>query len=106
MRNLLTNAIKHHDKESGHLKIGVFETQDFYTFSFADDGPGIREKHHEQIFKMFKTLKSRDEIEGSGIGLALIKKIVEYYSGAIKLESTEGQGSTFYFTWPKNIQPK
>ena len=101
VRNLLSNAIKHHDKEQGHIQIGCTEKDEFYVFSIEDDGPGISPNYHEDIFKMFKTLRPRDETEGSGMGLALIKKIVEHYSGEVIVKSVLGQGCTFYFSWPK-----
>ncbi|WP_299662802.1 CHASE domain-containing protein [uncultured Psychromonas sp.] len=101
IRNLLSNAIKHHDKKQGNIKIGCTETELFYQFSIEDDGPGIASDYHQDIFKMFKTLRPRDETEGSGMGLALIKKIVEHYSGEVTVESALGEGCTFYFTWPK-----
>lgn len=103
IRNLLSNAIKHHDKQQGTIEISCIDKDKFYQFSVKDDGPGISSSYHEDVFKMFKTLKPRDETEGSGMGLALIKKIVEHYSGQVKIESSEGQGCTFYFTWPKSV---
>lgn len=103
IRNLLSNAVKHHDRNNGQLQISCTEEDNFYTFAVNDDGPGIEPKHHEHIFKMFKALKPRDEVEGSGMGLSMIKKIVEYYGGKVYLESTVGQGTTFYFSWPKVI---
>ncbi len=103
IRNLLSNAIKHHHKEEGCIEVGCIDTGLFYEFSIKDDGPGISLQYQEDIFKMFKTLRPRDEAEGSGMGLALIKKIVEHYSGKVRIESSEGQGCTFYFTWPKEI---
>jgi len=103
VRNLLNNAIKHHHKTDGHIQVQCHEDEQYYTFSFKDDGPGIDNKNYDEIFKMFKTLKPRDEVEGSGMGLALIKKIVEFYNGKVYIESTVGEGSTFYFTWPKKI---
>lgn len=103
IRNLLSNAIKHHHKVDGHIQVSCNESDTYYTFAIKDDGPGIKSNYHQDIFKMFKTLKPRDETEGSGMGLALIKKIVEYYHGRVYVESAVGQGSTFYFTWPKNI---
>ena len=103
IRNLLSNAIKHHHKEEGGIEVGCIDTGLFYEFSIKDDGPGISLQYQEDIFKMFKTLRPRDEAEGSGMGLALIKKIVEHYSGEVRIESSEGQGCTFYFTWPKEI---
>lgn len=103
MRNLLNNAFKHHHKSEGNIYVRCEEQDLFYVFMVKDDGPGIDKDHFEEIFKMFKTLKSRDEVEGSGMGLALIKKIVEHHNGQIYLESTLGEGTAFYFTWPKTI---
>jgi len=103
IRNLMSNAIKHHGEKNGHLKIRYEEQESFYKFYFEDDGVGIDENYYADIFKMFKTLKPRDETEGSGMGLALLKKIIEYYGGEINLTSTLGTGSIFYFTWPKKI---
>jgi len=102
VRNLLSNAVKHHHKDLGNITITCQEQHEYYQFSIADDGPGIALDYQQDIFKMFKTLKPRDETEGSGMGLALIKKIVEHYSGRVSLESEEGVGSTFTFTWPKH----
>jgi signal transduction histidine kinase len=101
VRNLLNNACKHHGKGEGLIQISCEESDEFYTFMVKDDGPGIEADYFEEIFKMFKTLKPRDEVEGSGMGLALIKKIVEHYGGKVYLESEVGKGSAFYFTWPK-----
>lgn len=103
IRNLLSNAVKHHDRLDGHIQVSCSNDGTYYKFAIEDDGPGIKPDYHKDIFKMFKTLKPRDETEGSGMGLALIKKIVEYYKGSINIESELGEGSTFYFTWPKNI---
>jgi signal transduction histidine kinase len=103
IRNLLNNAMKHNDKLEGFIHVSCNDAGDFYQFSFQDNGPGISADYHEDIFKMFKTLKPRDEIEGSGMGLALIKKIVEYYRGEVGVSSIKDQGSTFYFTWPKQL---
>jgi signal transduction histidine kinase len=66
-----------------------------------DDGPGIAPQYHEKIFVIFQTLAARDKVEGTGIGLSLIKKIVESQGGRICVESAEGAGTTFRFTWPK-----
>jgi len=103
IRNLLANAIKHHDRSDGKIQVNCCERRSYYEFSVTDDGPGISPDHHQQIFKMFKTLKTRDDVEGSGMGLALIKKIVEYYKGKVHLESSLEKGSTFSFTWPKKL---
>jgi len=103
LRNLISNAIKHHDRVRGKIHVTCKDLGEFYEFSVADDGPGIPPEFHAQIFEMFETLKSRDEVEGSGIGLALIKRIVENYDGKVFLESRNGRGATFRFTWPKNL---
>lgn len=103
IRNLLNNAVKHHDKLDGHIQVSCDDDGAYYKFAIEDDGPGIKPDYHKDIFKMFKTLKPRDETEGSGMGLALIKKIVEHYKGSVSIESKVGQGSIFYFTWPKSI---
>lgn len=106
IRNLLSNAIKHHDKQEGVIQVSSRElSDDFFEFSVCDDGPGIPEKFHHRIFGMFQTLKPRDELEGSGMGLALIKKIVDTYGGSVTLKS-EGRGACFTFSWPKNIRKR
>ena len=75
-------------------------------FSIADNGPGIEKKHWERIFKIFQTLAPRDEFESTGIGLTVVKKIVELYDGKIWLESEVGKGTTFLFTFPKAGAPE
>ena len=102
-RNLLGNAIKHHDKPNGIITVSFDEADKMYQFTITNDGPGIAKEHQEQIFQMFKTLKSRDEVEGSGMGLAIIKKIVELHGGRISVSSDSDRGVSFVFTWPKNI---
>lgn len=99
--NLISNAIKHNRGESGHVKISVKELDDFYEFSVEDDGPGIAPQYHDKVFVIFQTLEARDKVENTGIGLSLVKKIVEGQGGNISLESAEGEGATFRFTWPK-----
>jgi len=100
-QNLLSNAVKYMDKPQGRVSIGCVEEDGFWKFSVADNGPGIEEKHFERIFKIFQTLSPRDEFESTGVGLAVIKKIVELYGGKIWVESEPGKGSTFFFTLPK-----
>nr|WP_228056384.1 PAS domain S-box protein [Microcoleus sp. LEGE 07076] len=99
--NLISNAIKHNRAESGHVNISVKELDDFYEFSVADDGPGIAAQYHDKVFVIFQTLEARDKVENTGIGLSLVKKIVEGQGGSISLESAVGEGATFRFTWPK-----
>lgn len=99
--NLITNAIKHHNNPTGTVKISACEIGDFYEFSVADDGPGIDPAYHEKIFTIFQTLKSRDDLESTGIGLSLVKKIVTTEGGHITIDSQLGKGAIFRFTWPK-----
>ena len=104
LMNLISNAIKHHDKTEGCIKVTVEDGGAMYALAVEDDGPGIPAQFHEQVFKMFQTLKPRDRVEGSGMGLALVRKNVEVFGGTVKLESAEGKGSIFRFTWPKHQQ--
>jgi two-component system sensor kinase FixL len=101
-QNLLSNAVKYMDKPQGRIRIGCAEEGDFWVFSVADNGPGIEEKHFERIFRIFQTLAPRDQFESTGIGLTVIKKIIELHGGKIWVESEVGQGSTFFFTLPKS----
>ena len=100
-QNLLSNAIKYMDKPQGWIKVGCVERDGFWKFSIADNGPGIKEKHFEKIFKIFQTLPTSLRFEGTGVGLTIAKKIVELYNGKIWIESKVGEGSTFFFTLPK-----
>ena len=100
--NLMDNSIKHNNHEAGKIEIGVRDLGDFYEFFVKDNGPGIAPEYHKKIFEIFQTLKSRDELESTGIGLSIVKKIVESNGGEIKVDSVQGAGATFYFTWPKN----
>ena len=100
-QNLLSNAIKYMDKPQGLIKINCLEEDGFWKFSITDNGPGIEEKYFDRIFKMFQVLSVKEEFEGTGVGLTVAKKIVELYGGKIWIESQVGQGSTFFFTLPK-----
>ena len=100
-QNLISNAVKYMDKPEGRIQVGGADDGDFWRFSVADNGPGIEAKHFERIFRIFQTLAPRDEYESTGIGLALVKKIVELYGGRVWVESNVGRGSTFFFTVPK-----
>jgi signal transduction histidine kinase len=100
--NLISNAIKYHDHpETGTVRIGCDDAGEYYLFSVADDGPGIDPEYHERIFVIFQTLVERDTFESTGVGLAIVKKIVERQGGTIGVKSTEGHGAKFIFTWPK-----
>ncbi len=103
-QNLIGNAIKYMDKPHGRIVIGCQDDAPWWTFRIADNGPGIEEKHFERVFQLFQTLSPQNDGESTGIGLTLVKKIVELNGGRIWVESTPGKGSTFFFTLPQEIQ--
>lgn len=98
--NLINNAIKYHDRADGKVAVAVERQNGFYEFTVSDDGPGIPPQHHEKVFVMFQTLQPRDEVESTRMGLSLVKKLVEEEGGTVRLESAEGEGAKFRFTWP------
>ncbi len=99
-QNLLSNAEKYMDKSQGRIEIDCIEENYFWKFSVSDNGPGIEDKYYDKIFKAFQTLLPRDEFETTGVGLSVVKRIVEMYGGRVWVESRLGHGSTFYFTFP------
>ncbi len=99
--NLISNAIKYHPQQEGKITVSVKEQDEFYQFAVADDGLGIEPQYHDRIFTIFQTLQARDTFESTGIGLSIVKKIVEGQGGKIWVESQLGEGATFYFTWRK-----
>ena len=100
-QNLLSNAVKYMDKPEGWIKIDYNEEDNQWIFSVTDNGPGIEERYFEKIFEIFQTLSSRDEYESTGVGLTVTKKIVELYGGKVWVKSNPGQGSSFFFSLPK-----
>lgn len=104
--NLISNAIKYMDKQNGEIKINYFDLEGTCQFSIEDNGPGIEKEYHNKIFLIFQTLTARDEIESTGIGLSIVKKIIEDQGGKIWVESQLGKGSKFIFTWPAPIKIK
>ena len=101
-QNLISNAVKFMDKKQGKIQITCCETTHQWTFCVLDNGPGIEPEQQEKIFQIFQTVHTRDHHENTGIGLALVKKIIELNNGKIWVESTPGKGSAFYFTLPKS----
>jgi signal transduction histidine kinase len=99
--NLISNAVKYNGKESGKITIRCIEKPSYYEFSLSDNGIGISREFHEKIFGIFQTLREKNELESTGVGLAIVKKIIEDKKGTIKVLSEEGKGATFVFTWPK-----
>jgi two-component system sensor kinase FixL len=102
-QNLIGNAIQYANSDPCLIQVTCQDKESNWEFSVSDDGPGIGAKYHEKIFKMFQTLTPRDELESTGIGLAVVKKIVELYGGQIWVESELGQGATFHFTLSKAL---
>ncbi|MFC4721130.1 ATP-binding protein [Geojedonia litorea] len=98
-QNLIENAIKFIDKPKGTININVNEAPKHHVFSIKDNGVGINEKYHHKIFEIFQSLSTKKV--SSGVGLSIVKKLVSFYDGRIWLESTEGLGSTFYFSLKK-----
>jgi len=104
LMNIMGNAVKHHDETSGKIMVTVGESEKFIEFSISDDGPGILQEFQDRIFIMFQTLKPRDDIEGSGMGLAIVRKIIESIGGTIEIHSKDGiRGTKFLIFWPKQI---
>ena len=108
LQNLIGNAIKYMDKPAGRITLDCTREGKLWHFSVADNGPGIDAKYFGKVFQLFQTLAPRDKVEGTGVGLALAKRIVEGEGGTIWLESTLGSGATFHFTLPaaatRNVQ--
>lgn len=100
--NLLDNSVKYNDKSAVEIKISAEEKNNHWQFSVTDNGPGIDPQYHEKVFVIFQTLKRRDEVESTGVGLAIVKKIIEEKGGKIWVESEAGKGAAFKFTWPKS----
>ncbi|WP_295313203.1 HAMP domain-containing sensor histidine kinase [Roseobacter sp.] len=91
---LLSNAIKHHDRQSGKVVVAAHKERNMIILSFADNGPGIPKAYHERVFGAMTTLRPRDEVEGSGMGLAIARKIALRYHGGIEIISEAGRRGT------------
>lgn len=98
---LINNAVQHHDRPSGHIAITASETHDGWRFSVSDDGPGIPKEFHNRVFEMFQTLKPKDEIGSTGMGLALVRRLTERQGGRVWIESDgDERGATINVDWP------
>ncbi|MBG9990388.1 MULTISPECIES: sensor histidine kinase [unclassified Pseudoalteromonas] len=100
-QNLISNAIKHNNKEHPVIDISLIPSNQYYIIEITDNGPGIDPKYFSLIFKLFQTLQSRDDVEGSGIGLCIANKLIINYGGKIEVASDGELGSTFTIYWPK-----
>lgn len=105
--NLLGNAVKYTKAERDDVRVSVRwrPVRDAFEFSVTDNGPGIAPEFHERVWGIFQTLQPRDKVEGTGIGLSVVRKIVQSRGGDVWIESGEGQGATFRFTWPRAPRP-
>lgn len=101
--NLIGNAIKYNRRPGARVEVSMEATDGEYRFSVADNGPGIEPRYRERIWQIFQTLAPRDQVEGTGIGLSVVRRIVESRGGRTWLDSEVGKGTTFHFSWP--IQP-
>lgn len=99
--NLISNGIKYNDKPAGQITISVQPTQHFYEFTVTDNGPGIPAQYYDRIFGVFQTMEARDTLESTGVGLAIVKKIIDEKGGRIRIESKENEFTSFIFSWPK-----
>lgn len=97
-QNLISNGVKYMGKPEGEIRVGYRESNGSWQFYVADTGIGIEERHFDKVFQIFQTLTPRDQSESTGVGLAIVKKIVEFYGGNIWVTSQVGHGSTFFFT--------
>lgn len=103
--NLVGNAVKHANHPGARVEISVRDDGAAHEFRVADNGPGIAPQYHEKIWQIFQTLVPRDKVENTGIGLSVVRKLVEARGGRTWVESDVGKGARFYFTWPKRPRP-
>jgi signal transduction histidine kinase len=100
--NLISNAVKYTPQEEGIIQISCKKIADHYEFSVKDNGIGIAEEFHQKIFEIFQTLREQNEQESTGVGLAIVKKIIDDQQENITVKSTLGNGAEFIFTWRNN----
>jgi len=103
LQNLIGNAIKHHDRQSATITVAASTQASKLRFSVSDDGPGIAPAYRDTVFNMFTTLRRRDEVEASGMGLALVRKLVTLHGGGCGVESAPVRGASIWFDWPFEI---
>lgn len=103
LRNLCSNAINHHDRETGRIEVHCADAGDHYLFAVHDDGPGIAPEEQPRMFEMFRRGSRTSGVRGSGMGLALVRKIVTHRNGRVWIESDGQRGTTIHFTWPKTL---
>ena len=102
LMNLISNAIKYSRRPDAKIEVDCQTTADGWVFSIKDNGPGIAKEHHAKIWEPFQRLQGRDVVEGTGIGLSVVRKIVESRGGSVWVASSPGEGATFFVSWPKS----
>lgn len=102
--NIISNAVKYNDKDVCEITISSTETSDGYEITFADNGPGIAPKYHKKIFEIFQTLSEKEIYESTGLGLSIVKKILEKHQGKIRVDSDGKLGTKFIITYPKVLK--
>ena len=102
-RNLMTNAIRHHDLQTGIVRVEAQDRGQDIEFIITDDGPGIPGMERERVFQMFHKLPGVASQEGSGLGLALVERIVRRVGGRAWVSGNEPRGAAFHFIWPKQF---
>ncbi|HWB91310.1 MAG TPA: ATP-binding protein [Puia sp.] len=102
LSNLISNAVKYGPVGATVIEVSAVDLGTHYEFTVQDNGPGIEPEYHEKIFGLFQTLRKKADKESTGIGLSIVKKIVEERGGTVRLVSSPGNGAKFIFTWPKN----
>ncbi|WP_437288408.1 ATP-binding protein [Sorangium sp. So ce406] len=103
-QNLISNALKHARRSDPRVEVTCTDAGDFHEFAVRDNGPGIAPEYHDRIWGLFQTLESRDKVEGTGIGLSVVKKIVQSRGGSVWVTSHPGAGATFFVRWPKRVK--
>lgn len=101
LTNLISNAVKHHVRDDGQIRISARDKGAMVHIEVADDGPGIDSEYHERVFELFRTMRAPTDPESSGVGLALVRKIVTTYGGSVEIVSEPGHGATFIVDWPR-----
>ncbi|WP_437724579.1 sensor histidine kinase [Sorangium sp. So ce861] len=100
--NLIGNALKYADRPDPRVEVRGRDLGELWEFSVQDNGPGIAPQYHQKVWEIFQTLNPRDNVEGTGIGLSIVQKIVLSKGGRAWVESEKGAGATFFFTWPRS----
>ena len=103
LRNLIGNAVKHHDRTEGKVTVSTIDDGDFWRITVEDDGPGIAQEKYQRVFDIDRQPQAGEEIKGSGMGLPLVHRGVQEFGGEVGVDRNGGRGTAFWFTWPKQM---